>query len=454
MESRMKPRILIVDDQETIRSGFRISLTKRGYSILEASSLSEARAQLASTRCHAVLLDMRLPDGNALDWLPDLKRDHPDIAVIMVSAYGDIPHAVEAMRRGADHFLAKPVDLGELEVFLRQSVEVGRLRRENSLRKRLAREDEPFWGDSAAIREAIRLAGIAAERGATVLLQGETGAGKGVLARWIHGHSDRAGAPFVEVSCSSLRGSLLADELFGHVKGAFTSAVEDRDGLLDAADGGTLFLDDVTDMDPTVQPQFLNAIERKTYRRVGEVRERRSDFRLITATNRDIGRQVRKGLFREDLYFRVNVFPIELPPLRERKQDLDGLIRCLLGQVGAPDSEVTPEAMRALGSSPWRGNVRELKNVLERAVLLAGAAPLAPQHFPGLLLAPSVTATTTNLDETTRLHINRVLDRCGGDTDKAAQALGISRAALYRRLRKYRDTPLGAGDTDPSAEAQ
>jgi len=244
----------------------------------------------------------------------------------------------------------------------------------------------------------------------------------------------------VEVNCSSLKGDLLASELFGHAKGAFTSAVQDRQGLVDVADGGTLFLDEIGDMDPGVQAQFLKVIEEKKYRRVGEVKVRRSEFRLICATNHDLLAHVDQGKFRKDLYFRINVFPIQLPPLRKRREDLPKLVRHVLDSMSHRDVEIPENMMRLLSGYEWPGNIREMRNVLERAVLLAGEGILSPEHFPGLHSdtgSPAPTADTWDLDELQDAHIMRALDHFGDDARKTAQALGISKATLYRRLKKF-----------------
>ncbi|GAB4324966.1 MAG: hypothetical protein Kow0059_20860 [Candidatus Sumerlaeia bacterium] len=387
----MKPRVLLVDDEEAIRLGFSRYLGKAGYDVDTAGSLAEARERLGGARFDAALLDLNLPDGNGLDMVEELRGRQPDLAIVVITGSGDIPLAVEAMRRGADSFQTKPVNMRELDVFLQKSLELGSLRRREHARTRLAPRPGAVWfGATAAIRAIMEDAAVAARNDTAVLITGETGTGKGVLARFIHDQGPRAAAPFVEVNCSALGGDLLASELFGHVKGAFTSAVADKQGLLDVADGGTLFLDEIGDMPLAVQAQFLKVIEEKKYRRLGEVQQRRSEFRLICATNQNLELGVRRGTFREDLLFRINVFPLTLPPLRERAADLPEFIRRMLAELGAPDRTVTPEAMRLLQDYHWPGNLRELRNVLERALLLARGAPLGVAHFPGLRAGPAV----------------------------------------------------------------
>lgn len=430
----MTPNLLLVDDEAATRVSFSLYLKGAGFSLKDASNLAEARHALSQERFDAVLLDLNLPDGNGLDWILELKDSQMDMAIVVITGAGDVPLAVEAMRRGADHFLTKPVNMTDLEVFLRKSVEVGALRRRNTAQTRLAKKEQPHLGDSRTMQKVLPLLQVAAEKDSTVLLQGETGTGKGVYARWIYQRGARASMPFVEVNCSSLRGELLASELFGHVRGAFTSAVETKQGLLDVADGATLFLDEIGDMDIAVQSQFLKVLEEKRYRRLGDVQERRSEFRLLCATNRNLLEDVRDGRFRKDLYFRINIFPIELPPLRERLEDLPSLAQALLDKLGAPDVVISAETMWLFRNYPWPGNIRELRNVLERALLLARGKTLLPNHFPGLdAHRVLISGAPKYVSESASLHA--LLAEHAGDKKKTAKALGISLATLYRKLK-------------------
>lgn len=290
--------------------------------------------------------------------------------------------------------------MADLEVFLRRALELQDLRRDHSTQKR--------------------------------------------LAKWIHERSPRRTGPFVEVNCSSLRGELLASELFGHVKGAFTSAVQDREGLIEVANGGTLFLDEIGDMDLPVQAQLLKVIEEKKYRRVGESHPRASDFRLFCATHKNLAKETQEGRFRQDLYFRINVLPIGLPPLRAMVGDLPGLVRHVLKELHWPEAEISPEIMDVLERYTWPGNIRELKNVLERAKLLSGSRPLGLDHFPGLLQPNAMGAApaeTWNLDALTADRIKKAMEHFAGDKTRVAEALGISRRTLYRWLEMMAPSP-------------
>jgi DNA-binding NtrC family response regulator len=437
----MKPSILLVEDEPANLFGYSSYLSKSGYDLKEATTLAQARETIASQRFSAVILDMVLPDGNGIDLISDLKGTNPPTAVVVVSGKGDIPLAVEAMRRGADNFLTKPVNMEELELFLQKCIELSTLRRRDLTRKRLVRKFEPYFGKTPEMKTVHELVKVAAENYSPVLIQGETGSGKGVLARWIHDYGPRSAASFVEVNCSSLRGELLASELFGHVRGAFTSAVQDRHGLIEEADGCTLFLDEIGDMDLAVQSQFLKVIEEKSYRRLGETKLRRSDFRLICATNKNLNEEVQQGRFRKDLYFRINVLPIVIPPLRERAEDLPELMRHMLNTMGSPDLELPPEVMKLLVTYHWPGNFRELGNVLERAFLLARGCPIVPAYFAGLEQSMGLEKTEArNLVQLEEEHIKAVLIRSNHDMQKAAKALGISRSTLYRKMKKLRET--------------
>lgn len=447
----MNPKILLIDDEDATRFGFSRYLSKAGYVVHEAANLSEAQESINSQRYDAVLLDVNLPDGSGLDWIIDVRKSYPDLPIVVITGYGDIPVAVEAMRRGADNFLTKPVNMADLEVFLRKSLEIGTLRRRHLIDKRLSKKPQIFFGESPAMKKVLELSRLAAQNDSPVVISGETGSGKGVLAKWLHENSLRSSSSYVEVNCSNLRGDLLASELFGHAKGAFTSAIQEKQGLIEVADGGTLFLDEIGDMDISVQAQFLKVIEEKQYRRLGEVKTRSSDFRLICATNRDLLENIKKGTFRKDLYFRINVLPIVIPPLRERPEDIPGLVEHIIGTLSPQPIEITADVMKLLQEYSWPGNIRELRNVLERALLLSHGNQLTTEHFYGLEPVNTEISirSSSKYDDIEESHIRTILKRFHGDTAKASKALGMSRATLYRKLKKFRITPEISFDTSP-----
>lgn len=435
----MKQTILVIDDEPQIRVLFKRFLEECGYDVQEAPSLASARKAVALRNFDAALIDQMLPDGSGIDVIPDLRAMNPDMAIVVITGRGEVPLAVEAMRRGADNFLTKPVELSDLELFLRKSLDIGSLRRSSRTRQLLNKKGAPLFGESIAMRQVVELAKLAADNNNAVLLSGETGVGKGVLARWIHESGARRSGAFVEVNCSSLRGELLASELFGHAKGSFTSAVSDCEGLLDAADNGTLFLDEIGDMDPAIQSQFLKVVEEKSYRRLGEVRVRKSDFQLICASNKDLLAECSAQRFRRDLYYRIQVLPIRIPSLKERPEDISGLAAHILKETGYEHGCLGPEVQSVLHAYPWPGNIRELKNVLERAVLLAHGKPLSMVHLPGLDIVPP-NSSISNVGELSRLEedsIKAAIQRSQGDINKAAKVLGISLSTIYRKIRKY-----------------
>ncbi|MGD0228849.1 MAG: sigma-54 dependent transcriptional regulator [Syntrophorhabdales bacterium] len=443
----MLPVVLLVDDDPAIQLAYSTFLTRSGYSVTTAGSISKADEALDGSNVDAILLDLILPDGSGLDWIEKARLRYPDVPLIIITGRNDISMAVEAIQKGANNYLTKPVNMKALDLFLKKCLELGTLRKRSNVCRRLAKNDEPYFGTSPAIQRMTKLASIAAEEEIIVLLQGETGTGKGVMARWIHEHSDRKTSPFVDVNCSNLRGELLASELFGHVRGAFTSAYQDRSGLIEIASGGTLFLDEIGDMDPSVQAQFLKVIEEKQYRRMGDTRTRHSNFRLICATNKNLQGEVRKGNFRLDLFFRLNVFPVVVPTLQERQEDIKGLIDRVLIGSGLSCAGISDQAVRLLKSYPWPGNVRELRNVLERAVVLARRKTLLPEHFPGLTPAGG-SQSTFNLNDLAEVKISQAIRDCEGDIKRAAEELGISRATLYRKLKRLQEEKSHAPEPD------
>jgi DNA-binding NtrC family response regulator len=434
----MKQNILVIDDDPMVQDTIATFLTEVGFNVHSVSTLAGARESVAAHSYDAVIIDQLLPDGSGIDLIRELRAAGPDMAIVVITGAADVPLAVKAMQEGADNFLPKPVSFDSLLVFLRKSLEVSSLRRISGSRRRLEKKSYFDFGVSPEMEAVRELARLAIENESPVLITGETGVGKGVLARWIHENSRRSAGSFVEVNCSGLRGELLASELLGHSKGAFTSAVQDRQGLLDVAHGGTLFLDEIGDMDLAVQAQFLNVIEEKSYRRLGEVRMRSSDFRLMFATNKNLVEEVSQGRFRKDLLYRIQVMPIVVPPLRERSGDIERLALHILTSLNYPFRDVALDIVALLKSYSWPGNVRELRNVLERAVMLTRGNALTPQLFAGLR-GPSPTTLLDpvgGLEELEMETIRTVLRRSRGDVNKAAKELGISRATIYRKIKR------------------
>ncbi len=433
----MTPTILLIEDEASARFGFVRYFTQEGYRVQEAEDLAAARKALALDRFDAVVLDINLPDGSGINFIDIIKASDPLLPIIVITGSGDIPLAVQAIQKGAENFLTKPVDTAALAAFLTKTLETSRLRRHLAARQRLAPPDPFCWGSSTAMSAVRQLAAAAASSDCPVLISGETGTGKGMLARWIHRQSQRSKEELVEVNCSALRGELLARELFGNIRGAYTSADQDRKGLLDIAHQGTLFLDEIGDMELALQAQFLKVLEEKTYRRLGDVKLQTSNFRLLCATNYQISQLVHAGRFRQDLLYRINLMEIRLPSLVDRLVDLPELVSFLLQKQGYPHGPLDQQALQLLQEYHWSGNIRELNNVLERAMIVAQGRELQPMHFSCIRQqgspAPPPCSSAT-LEQLEQQQIRIALDQEQGDVTRAAKRLGISRATLYRRL--------------------
>lgn len=442
----MKPQILLIEDCAVTRFGVVRYFSKDGYQISEAGSLAEASRMMAERRFDLIIIDVNLPDGNGLD-LINAEREAQNLVPIIVIT-GDIPLAVEAMQRGADNFLMKPIDMPALSISLAKSLELGTLKRQSVARKRMEKQQGIFFGTTPAMQEVQQIARMAVDVGHPVLITGETGTGKGMLAKWIHQQGCRAQYEFVELNCSSLRGEMLSRELFGAQRGAYTSADQDRRGLVDIADRGSLFLDEIGDMNSEVQAQFLKLLEDKTYRRLGDVKLLKSDFRLICATHRDLNSLCADGQFRQDLFYRINLIHLHLPPLRERREDLLMIASYLLNLLGSGEQVLTDEVRDLLVSYDWPGNIREMRNVLERALLLTPpGATLRQSLFScisgGQRSFPAHLSTEPQtVQQVEAAHIQTVLAQQGGNVDKAAKALNLSRATLYRRLKQLNEQTL------------
>ncbi|CAN5855975.1 sigma-54 dependent transcriptional regulator [soil metagenome] len=439
-------RILIVDDEPGLRFGVRDFLELQGYEIDEAESCREAQELFRSSRPDIVIADYMLPDGTALDLLPRLKEINPDIPLLILTAHGSIDLAVRAIKEGAEQFLTKPLELPALMVILKRLLENQRNRHKQlaSRSHQVRHAIDPFIGVSPAIRALAEQAKRVLATESPVLILGETGSGKGVLARWLHENSPRADEAFVDLNCAGLSRELLETELFGHEKGAFTSATASKQGLFEVAHRGTIFLDEIGDVDLQIQPKLLKVLEDKRFRRVGDVRDRQVDVRLIAATHQDIGQLVRDKTFRNDLYFRVSTIPLAFPSLRERIEDIPIMAHYLLDKLatdlGRGEIQLEPDSIKALQGYSWPGNVRELRNVIERAVLLSEQKNIRLQdlHFDGHSKSQATYLDSTlTLDELEKQHIERVLLEEQGRVEKAALRLGIPRSSLYQKIKKY-----------------
>ena len=442
------PRVLVVEDEAPVRVLLRRILEPLGYEVEEAATIAESERALRGGLFDAAVIDYRLPDGTALDLIPQLAGREPRTPCLVLTGHGSIELAVRAIQEGADHFLTKPVELPALATMVARIVEVGRNERHLRLRDSQRRQGpDPFEGMGAAMQELCEQARRVAAADATALIQGETGAGKGIVARWIHERSPRAQQPFVDINCATLTRDLLESELFGHRKGAFTGAVQDKVGLLEVAHHGTVFLDEIGGVHLEVQPKLLKALEERRFRRVGDATDRSVDIRLIAATNENLTAAVEQGRFRSDLFYRINTVPLRVPPLRDRTEDIPTLAARLLNQLAAElgrlSVRLAPETVAVLRTYPWPGNVRELRNVLERAVLLTSSDVLLPEnlHFP--MGGPDVNTTShespedLTLDQVERRHIERVLARSGGRVAEAARRLGVPRSSLYDKLKRH-----------------
>ncbi|MEZ6196677.1 MAG: sigma-54 dependent transcriptional regulator [Planctomycetota bacterium] len=469
-----KDVVLVVEDEELIRRSVAARLRREGYEVVEAETGGEGIAALDRGRVDLVLLDYKLPDRDGIEILELIQPAHPGLVTIMMTAHGTIESAVRAMRAGAYHWIRKPFELDEIVEQVARGLETTRLRREVERLRREAR-----GGGGAArlighspwrteIEETIaRLNEVASS---TVLILGESGTGKSLLAKRLHATSARARAPLMTITCTDFSESLLESELFGHEKGAFTGAVQAKRGLVELADGGTVFLDEIGDMPPSLQAKLLRFLEERRFRRVGGTREISVDVRVVAATNRDLLARVRDGRFREDLYYRLAVVPLEVPPLRERPEDVEDLARFFVHEFnavfGREVEDIEPAAMAALRAHAWPGNVRELRNVIERSMILGrstvlrpadlprdlrdaagvgaseeGAAPEAAPGSPEELAARVLGPEGIDLEALERALVVRALEFTSGNRSAAARLLGMSRDQMRYRIEKFDIAP-------------
>jgi DNA-binding NtrC family response regulator len=441
-----KTKVLVLDDEQGVRFGIREFLASKGCEVVEADTCQRAQEMFRAARPDVAIFDYSLSDGNALDLLPRIKAIDPSVPVILLTAHGTIDLAVRAIKEGVDQFLTKPVELPALHLLLERVQENRRNRQKQVAGKcRRTRDSiDPFRGISPLIRQLGEQARKVLAAESPILIHGETGTGKGILARWLHENGPRAEEPFVDLNCAGLSREFLETELFGHEKGAFTGAVNSKVGLLEVAHRGSVFLDEIGDMDLLVQPKLLKALEEKQFRRLGDVHDRQVDVRLIAATHQDLGVLVREKKFRSDLYFRISTIHLTVPPLRDRVEDIQSISERLLEGFarvfGRTEIILSPEALGVLRSYPWPGNIRELRNVLERAVLRADGNTLGRNEVD---FHNSSRATSSDdfgdltLLEAERRHIQRVLQDEQGRVDRAAKRLGIPRSSLYNKIKKH-----------------
>jgi DNA-binding NtrC family response regulator len=437
-------KLLLVDDDVQMRNVLALYLRRCGFIVLDAATLADARKLQAQEIPDLTIVDYQLPDGTAFDLLNAARERESSEAVIVLTGLGTIDLAVRAIKSGAEHFLTKPVDLESLEILVRRTLDQQRDRRQRAFTAAVASATPtPFLGTSRAIRRLEEMAAAAIASDVPVLILGETGTGKGVLARWIHENSARKSEPFVDLNCAGLSRELAESELFGHQRGAFTGAVTSKPGLIEVAHKGTLFLDELGDLDLAVQPKLLKALEEGSFRRVGELSSRASDVRLVAATHRNLASMVKEDRFREDLLFRINTLTLELPALRERPEDIRAVALTVLSELcrrrGRAAPALAEEAAEILQQYRWPGNVREMRNVLERALLFCKGDVLdrVALRFDRSLEPDGSEAEAQTLDDAERRHIAAVLSRVGGRVDDAARVLDLSRSSLYAKLKKY-----------------
>ena len=434
--------ILIVDDEFSVRDSLANWFRKDGLRVAVAAGAAEALRHLQDSEFDIVLLDVRMPGTDGLELLPQIRAIDPHLAVIMITAYAAVDTAVQALKLGAFDYVTKPIDPDELSHLIEQALEKRRLRTENvELRAKVA-ELAPagqIVGESAEMRKVLDLVQLVAQTSATVLIRGESGTGKELIARAIHANGPRRYFPIIPVNCGALPEGLLESELFGHERGAFTGAQYRRKGRFEMSDGGTLFLDEIGTIGLKTQVDLLRVLETKEFTRLGGSRPLQVDFRTICATNQNLEKMVENGQFREDLYYRINVFSIYLPPLRERRADIPLLAHHFLqrfaASLGRRLTEITPEAMDLLVNHAWPGNIRELANAIERAVVIGKPPAIRPEDLP--ITAATSDARGDTLWEVERRHVIRILEQTHWNVSRTAEILGVDRATVYNKIKRY-----------------
>ncbi len=448
-----QPTALIIDDETAILDTLRILLKREGFEVVTAASGREGLDALSRSLPDLVLTDIRMPGTSGIEILAAARELDPSMPVILMTAQASLQSAIQAVNEGAYHYIQKPFSNDELVVICRRAAESRQLKRENqALRREIRRRDRgaaaPPVGRSRAFREVLKLAETVAPTDSTVLISGESGTGKEVIARYLHALSTRSAGPFVSINCGALPENLLESELFGHVRGAFTGAVRDKEGLFLAARGGTFFLDEVGEMTPAIQVKLLRVLQEREVVPVGATEPIPVDVRIVAATNRDLEEEIRRGGFRSDLFYRLNVITMHMPPLRDRRDDIPLLAEHLLERFAAGRGRAAPrlsaEAAAILQKYDWPGNVRELENALERAAVLSDSDEIGPAALPARItdeaptpLVSERTPANPTLEVIERAYILWVLQSEGGNKTRAAEVLGIDPSTLYRKLVRY-----------------
>jgi len=461
MGNERTTRILVVDDEEIVRESLGGWLEKDGYTVASAPEGRSAIERLKAEPWSIMVVDLKMPGMDGLQVLEEAKKLRPEIAVVIMTAYATVDTAVSAMKMGAYDYLVKPFDPEELSIMMQKIVSQQSLVRENAVLRQALKQEYRFrdlLSKSPAMQGVFELARTAARSNSTILVLGESGSGKEVLARAIHMESPRVDGPFVAVSCAALTETLLESELFGHEKGSFTGAIARRKGKFEAAHGGTLFLDEVGDISQKLQLDLLRVLEDRKFHRIGGNDPIEVDVRIIAATNRDLRKAAHEGKFREDLFYRLNVIPITIPPLRERREDIpllvENFVERLSVEMKKPIDGVSTDAMSALMAHDWPGNVRELRNILERGAVVATGPviQLSDLGLPSKAEAPPKPGTLASLEEVERRHVAAVLAHTGGNVSQSARILGIDRVTLYNKMRKWGLRRDGEDEAVPDGE--
>lgn len=438
----MQGNILIIDDEIKLLKLLGMILSQENFNVKEASTARSAMTMLEQYEFDVVLSDVRLPDAFGVDLVKSIKTKYPHLEIILMTAFGNITDAVQAMKNGAYDYLVKGDDNDKIIPLVYKSLEKAKDNRSKIIQKSSSSKGfETIIGNSPSIIQAKKLAEKVALTDATVLLTGETGTGKEVFANAIHEGSDRKKNNFVAINCSAFSKEILESELFGHKAGAFTGAVKDKKGLVEEANGGTLFLDEIGEMPIELQAKLLRVLETKEFIKMGETKVSRSDFRLIAATNRDLEEEIKQGNFREDLYFRLNIFEIRLPSLRERKEDLKALAKNFVNvfsqKLHISNIEISPEYYKTLEKNDWKGNIRELRNTVERSLILMNDHILDAENLPRYSEKVSSENDSFSMKSLEKEHIQKVLQYTKGNKAEAARLLEIGIATLYRKLEEY-----------------